>query len=327
VQKVKRGPVLVLGSVALVVAGAAAAIVGFAGGGDRSPAGPEADRAPGGRCDLGVNTAAYNAVAPPAELIEHHAEHGHDEVDFTVAEWAEVFTDPSLGVPAATVAANVEADPAKRESILGGQLTTTLDPDPWVPITDPGACEQLAAEVEQARAAAARLPTVADAVAAGYREGSQYAPGQGAHYTRVEAMDGTFDPGEPELLMYTGKEPGDTIVGVSYYLIAPEGLPADDEVGFTGPNDRWHRHATLCRDAQGVAVPRSECAAGRATETPDVGGWMTHAWVVPGCESDWGMFSGANPRVKVQPRPGAVLDRGCGSGRSVADPLALDPDG
>ena len=24
-------------------------------------------------------------------------------------------------------------------------------------------------------------------------------------------------------------------------------------------------------------------------------GWMSHAWVVPGCESPWGVFSGASP--------------------------------
>ena len=24
-------------------------------------------------------------------------------------------------------------------------------------------------------------------------------------------------------------------------------------------------------------------------------GWMSHAWIVPGCESPWGVFSGENP--------------------------------
>ena len=27
-------------------------------------------------------------------------------------------------------------------------------------------------------------------------------------------------------------------------------------------------------------------------------GWMSHAWVVPGCESPWGVFSGATPDAR-----------------------------
>jgi len=193
-----------------------------------------------------------------------------------------------------------------------------------VPLSDPATCAALTGELERARVAAARFPTVADAEAAGYRQSSRYAPGQGAHFTKLDAIDGEFDPAEPEVLMLTGEAPGDTIVGASYFLVAPDGLPVDRDVGFTGPNDRWHRHASLCQDAAGIAVAESECDAGRATVVPDRGGWMTHAWVVPGCESDWGTFSGANPRVKVLPTPDTVFDRGCGSGLSVTDPLTLD---
>lgn len=299
------------GGVALFVVGVGSAVV-FSVGAVAAFAPDEA----GGRCDLGLNTAAYEAAAPLVGTIEHHADHGHDRVDFTVDEWAATFTDPALGVPAGAVAAAVRADPGIEDSVLSGSLTTTLDPDPWVPVTDRGACDRLAAELDRSRAAAARYPTVADAEAAGYRQSSRYAPGQGAHYTKLDAIDRTFDPDEPELLMYTGEAPGDAIVGVSYFLVAPEGLsagPASD-VGFTGPNDRWHRHASLCQDDEGVAVAESECDAGRATVVPDRGGWMAHAWVVPGCESDWGVFSGANPRVKVLPLPDSTLGPGCGNG-------------
>jgi hypothetical protein len=53
---------------------------------------------------------------------------------------------------------------------------------------------------------------------------------------------------------------------------------------------------------------------------------MTHAWVVPGCESDWGMFSPANPALPVL-GPDAPFASGCNSGKDVHDPLTLDHPG
>lgn len=316
------GHLIIWGVVAVVLVTAAAAVVAF-GLKDDEPGGGGSTAE---RCDLGFNTAAYNATAPKASPgdIEHHSLHGEEPVTFTVAEWAATFTDESLGVPASAVAAGTEANPMIRDSVLSGQLTTTLEPDPWVPLDDRAECDRLAGELRQARAAAARYPTVADALAAGYIEVSIYAPGQGAHYLKMSAMDGTFDPDEPEMLSYAGNAPDATIMGMAYNILAPDGLPVD--VGFTGPNDRWHRHVSLCLNADQVAVPESECDAGRATRLPDMGGWMTHAWLVPGCESDWGVFSGANPRVVVIP-VGTVLNPGCNSGRTIDGPLGLDPTG
>ena len=51
-----------------------------------------------------------------------------------------------------------------------------------------------------------------------------------------------------------------------------------------------------------------ECAARGGVKANGSAGWMSHAWVVPGCESPWGVFSGATP----------ILDRELGeaSGRN-----------
>ena len=38
-----------------------------------------------------------------------------------------------------------------------------------------------------------------------------------------------------------------------------------------------------------------ECAAMGGRKAQGGNGWMSHAWVVPGCESPWGVFSGATP--------------------------------
>jgi hypothetical protein len=275
----------------------------------------------GERCDLGFNTSAYNAVATEVDSISPHAAHG--SVDFTIAQWAEAFTDPRLGVPAAAVAASVESTPGTKQMLLDGKITHSITPDPWVPLTDAARCRKLRDELRAARATVERYPTVADAVKAGYRRSSEFAPGQGAHYTKRDAIDGTFDPAEPELLMYDGSDEDSAIMGMSYYLLAPDGLPADRDVGFTGPDDQWHKHDRLCLNAEGIAQPDSECDAGRATQTPDPGGWMTHAWLVPGCESDWGVFSGSNPRVVIIPTPETPFASGCNSGKAVTDRLTL----
>lgn len=292
------------------------------------------------RCDLGFNTAEYNETTTLVEEAPEHMGH-HDGVDFTVEEWAEEFADESIGVDAPALADWLSADPFSVETVLGGDLTPSLDPDPWVPMTDPAECAALASELQQARDAAARYPTLADALAAGYQQGSLYAPGQGAHYSKFDyIVDDGFHPDQPELLMYDGQEPDSKLMGVMYYLVGSDGLPED--VGFTGDNDRWHAHEGLCRNADGVAVSKRECAEGRATVTDERYGWMLHAWVVPGCESDWGVYSGGNPALpwlpsselsSRDPTTGSpfptdiVLAPGCNSGKTVADPLELDRSG
>ena len=98
----------------------------------------------------------------------------------------------------------------------------------------------------------------------------------------------------------TGTSPDSKIVGLSYLVYHPDGPPP----GFAGPNDHWHQHNAnggLCLKG-GVVVggeesTRQQCAAmgGRKTLLTDV--WMVHAWVVPGFECGWGVFSGECPEL------------------------------
>ena len=73
-----------------------------------------------------------------------------------------------------------------------GQVATDAEghshrgPTAQQPITEAERIE-LAAQQEQARAAAARYPTVADAEADGYRMSVAFVPCIGAHYTNVAA--------------------------------------------------------------------------------------------------------------------------------------------
>jgi hypothetical protein len=299
------------------------ALTACAGGDD---AGDEADP-PTERCDRGVNTAAFNEATHLVDRIEGHS-HAMQagEVDFTVREWAEVFVDPTLGGGSVDqVTEAIEGNPDMKSIILGGLIADTLDPDPWVPLTDPEACEALAAELTRAREAAARYPTAADALADGYTAGSVYVPGKGAHFSKSANIADGFDPDHPDMLMYDSLEPDGQLMGMSYFVISPDGVGEDE--GFTGASDQWHSHDANCTDDAGVAIPPTECDAGRGNLMTGMNGWMLHAWVVPGCESDWGVFSGTNPVLPSLPPGGSPLTSGCNTGKTVADPLTMDEGG
>ncbi|HEX6424712.1 MAG TPA: hypothetical protein VFZ79_14615 [Acidimicrobiales bacterium] len=279
------------------------------------------------RCDLGFNTAAFNELSRPG------VPHAHDDgqpVDFTLEEWAEVFVDPERGLPIDLVVSYIEDRPVLRDGILTGSLTHTLDPDPWNPITDPDECAALADELARAKEVAAAHPTAADAEAAGYRKVTTYYPGIAAHYMNFDLLSDGFVLEQPEMLLYDGDGPEANVVGLSYYILK-EG---DDEPaeGFTGDNDHYHRHVGLCiRDgvvAAGSNTSDEECGSLGGRKADGASGWMSHVWIAPGCESDWGVFSGANPALSVRP-PGDTTPQppGCGTGLAMEDDLAFDDSG
>jgi hypothetical protein len=158
---------------------------------------------------------------------------------------------------------------------------------------------QLQQQMAQARAAAAAYPTVASAEAAGYRRSTVYVPCIGAHYTNV-GLAVRFDPRHPSELLYDGSTPDAKIVGLSYLTYHHNGAPP----GFAGSNDHWHQHNAnggLCLKGGevvgGEETTRAECAARGGHKTLLIDIWMLHAWVVPGFECSWGVFSGECPEL------------------------------
>jgi hypothetical protein len=173
-----------------------------------------------------------------------------------------------------------------------------LGPQEWKPMSDPADCATVAEELAETKAVAMKYPTAADAIAGGYRRVAPYVPGIASHWMKFAAVDGTFDIADPEMLLYDGNGEGSHIVGVSYYIVM-EGDTSPSQ-GFTGDNDLYHRHIGLCNKPGGGVIGDSttsdeECAALGGRKSNGGSGWMSHAWVVPGCESPWGVFSGINP--------------------------------
>ncbi len=157
--------------------------------------------------------------------------------------------------------------------------------------------DELAAQLVSARVVADRFPTVADAEAGGYRMVTPYVPLIGAHYINFGLIDTAFEIGAPEMLLYDGTNSDSRMVGLSYYMLSVAGEPA----GFAGPNDHWHQHLGLCmRDGVVIAgedATDAECEALGGSKADGRFGWMVHAWVVPGWESQQGVFSAENPAL------------------------------
>jgi hypothetical protein len=297
------------------------------------------------RCDIGFNTATFNETSRQAEPVIHDDDGGvgHD-VDFTLEEFAEVFVQPDNpmsdgGATVETFIQYVRSTPEREGEVLSGGMTHSLEPDNWMPMTDDEECRELAEELERTRAVAERYPTAQDAMDAGYFQVTAYLPAIAAHFINP-AYIGAFDIDNPGMLLYDGDGPDARIVGISHYLLSDE-YP---EAGFTGPNDHWHRHVGLCmaqvnglpRVVGGTSLTDEQCQARGGRTSSGTDGYMSHTWVVPGCESDWGLFSGANPAIVTRGASGddpLELDNtdpvptGCGSGKSLDDPLDFDQEG
>jgi hypothetical protein len=206
---------------------------------------------------------------------------------------------------------------------MGGHI----GPQPWYAMTDQAECDKLNEELALARETALKYPTVADAEAAGWRQVTPYVPGIAAHFMNFGMVDGTFNIEEPEMILYDGTDDDSRVIGLSYYIIH-QGA-AEPTQGFTGPNDHYHRHIGLCVDETGVigdsTTTEEECAARGGQKRQGGNGWMNHVWIVPGCESPWGLFSGATPVLDGDlPKTSGEDGGGC-AGSGVRDRFDLTP--
>jgi hypothetical protein len=123
-------------------------------------------------------------------------------------------------------------------------------------------CETLTGEFQEAIEWASQWPTLGDAEDAGFHMLVGYTEGMGTHHARLgdfnmsnelfdfndpefigTAIDADFDYSQPEFLMYSGEDQDSELVGFAWYVQAPTDSPP---AGFTGDNDWWHRHDSLC---------------------------------------------------------------------------------
>jgi hypothetical protein len=264
------------------------------------------------RCDLGMNTADYYREAVASGMDLNAGGHAHDHG-----------TSPSPGVGQGETAG---ATPPTTAAASAGGHAEHKGPQAWTPITDLSTCTQLRAELDQAAAVAARYPTAADARAAGYVMVTTYIPEIASHWMNFGYVDDTFEIERPEMLLYDGNGDDAAMVGLSYYILTDDGTAPTQ--AFTGGNVEYHQHVGLCVKGTlvvgGSGMTAADCAARGGTKNSGSNAWMAHAWVVPGCESPWGVFSAANP--KLTPQLGKASGQGApcsGSGTTYDDTPGL----
>lgn len=258
-------------------------------------------------------TTQVNAEAQAGALIVALSE----ATDGEYAAWEQWFRDGGSAMTHGTPGASTE------------DHSDHLGPQAWTALTDSQQCARLADEVETARSVALAHPTAADAVADGWYRVTGYVPGIAAHYMNFGNVDGEFEVDQPEMLLYDGDGPDARIVGLSYYLRLDGTAPPTQ--GFTGANDHYHRHIGLCVGSGGVigdsSLTAEECAARGGVRSTGSNAWMSHAWVVPGCESPWGLFSAVNPVLDGALADASGTNDGACRASSVQDRYDLSPSG
>jgi hypothetical protein len=317
-----------------------------------SPAGVDLVSLASNRCDLGLNPAAYwkettiagvdTLMGGEAGGLDHNAGariEGSPELDKLISTQVtsegevgdaimvmelskvndDVYTNWLRWLGASGMLGHAhEVNPLAPDDLgMGGHI----GPQPWHAMTDDDQCAELSAELELARQTALKYPTVADAKAAGWQQVTPYVPGIAAHFMKFSIVDGVFNVEEPEMILYDGTDDDSSVVGLSYY-IRFDG-DAEPSQGFTGNNDHFHRHIGLCVGPGGVigdsTTTEEECAALGGRKSTNQNGWMNHAWVVPGCESPWGMFSGVNPILDSDLSKTSGEDGGACAGSGVRE--------
>ena len=168
-------------------------------------------------------------------------------------------------------------------------------------LLEPTACEELTYELKAAIEWTSQWPTLADAEGDGYSMAVGYVEGMGTHHVVLNGfsmedsdfdsqapeftgtrLDAVFEFDKPEFLMYSGEEPDSALVGFAWYVLAPADSPPE---GFTGSNDWWHRHDSLCFQTDkflvvGENLDEQVCEERAGTNVNLQEFWMVHAWIV-----------------------------------------------
>jgi hypothetical protein len=156
----------------------------------------------------------------------------------------------------------------------------------------------------------------------GFIQSVQFVPGLGTHDLIADVSLSGFDPERPMFFQYDGSGDDARLAGLSWFVQQPAGVTTPPE-GFPGDNDMWHTHAQLCyRNGAGGVVVGSEisdeeCARRNGQNRGLPGVWMIHAWIMPGYENYYDVFSGAYACVRGR---GPVTDMADPCRSDVSDP-------
>ena len=195
-------------------------------------------------------------------------------------------------------------------------LLESGDPIPDELNLTPGELADLVVELDELNEFMEAHRDVDTACADGFISDRIQTPNMGSHFINLSTMNDGFDPGRPQILLYTladdqmpsgaigqcrgGVWDGDPLqlVGTAF-LLSPYTIGLEHPDGFSGNLDNWHTHFNLCRgNSRGSDnfVTEEECRGVGGTFHDSIG-WMLHAWVDPEHDNQLGVFSMWNSSI------------------------------
>ncbi len=297
-------------------------------GGGAKPLPADADR-----CDLGFNTKGFNDIIRQGKGNDHiYSGNRFRSLFMQPMTWQQMLGGFSLGrATYGWIASEEMYNGRKKMGHLGHSLV-----DPWNGMTDPVACDKLKKLLNDTRAYAAKYPKLKDAFADGFEFITPWFAGAGAHIGKWEDYDDKIEPGRPEVLIYDGNGPESNVVGAMYSVMSD----IEPKKMTPGANDVWHQHKGLCWTSDkaqleriglqpgskvvigGEAATKQWCQdiwKGQVEEMASL--WMMHMWVVPGCTSNYGVFSHDLPYLTYRNYMNTKAKSGCGTGLAPTAPL------
>ena len=187
-------------------------------------------------------------------------------------------------------------------------------------------CETLTAEFQAALEWSSQWATLGEAEAAGFHMLVGYTEGMGTHHAKLgefrmdseefntsspeftgTSLDEEFDYSAPEFLMFAGEEAESELVGFAWFVRSPTDVPPE---GFTGDNDWWHRHESLCfqmelMQVRGEDLSEEQCEENDGENVMLGEYWMAHAWIVRPWLTNGDVFTNHHPCL---PDEGAIYD-------------------
>ena len=156
-------------------------------------------------------------------------------------------------------------------------------------------------ELRQAAEVAGRLPSLADALDAGWVVSGPVVEGAGQMVVRpdVDLREIDFDIETPLGYLYADDSADAPVVGLEYAQWMPHG---DTPAGFTGQTPMWHMHMLTCVVDDAYAVPQDDAVTGQSCAK--VGGrintsmsYMLRVWPLADHPNPDGYFAHQNPLV------------------------------